>query len=550
MGLIKNYGTYGPGNKHLKFYDESLIAVEGANTMLKLPLCNVAVPYDQFSRSRFTIPPKAEGFEVNLGAINQAVTFLIIKPLYSKENLDKESNILTYKIGTTDNVNKEMTQIMMLSGTVKRPVPNIFINNPNEKYPVTLEILATTSTYADGEEPMDLLYANLSSDNLYSADEYTLALRDDNEYIKFYISVGSISNMELDGRTIKIDDPTHGKIGLGFNSIHEARQAMSAVSWWLQDTTNRLLPQPDDVDAPVITYTSRVRNGTVVMTLPENLIITADEIIKQCVDTIVDNRDGNITVSSDNVKITKNGSIFKNIVGEGNFIVTFTISDLAGNTAIDTIRVEATTIPDTTPPTISLTNSIVNDAYYATGNTGETITKEQIIAIAIDKIEDNRSNVILDRFDVDIKLGTEVVADIICPGIYTVTFKATDDAGNDTIKSITVNYELDPIYDVIGPAINLSSTVDSNGLVEMDLNTFNGTINSSRILEYCILSIVDAFDNKNYPMSGVEVTITDINDTEIDLITTPGTYLAKLVVKDDRDNATESFLVLNVIQNV
>jgi hypothetical protein len=340
MGLIKNYGTYGPGNKHLKFYKEGLIAVEGANTMLKMPLCNVAVPYDQFSRSRYTVPPSAQGFEINLGVINQAVTFLIIKPLYNKENVDLEANRLTYRIGTTDTVDKEFTQLLVLSGTIKRPVPAVFIDNPSDKYPVVIEVMASTSNWLEGKEPLDLLYSNLTSDQLYSADEYTLAIRDSYNKIKFFISTDSISNLELDDRMIRIDDPTHGKIGLGYTTVKEAKQALSAITWWLEDTANRLLPQPYDEQGPLILYTDIVVDNKASITVLPGSTLTPTGLIEQLIMDVIDNRDGVLNMNPDHVTIAMNGSVFKNIANTGNYTVTFKISDLAGNITSETIFVE------------------------------------------------------------------------------------------------------------------------------------------------------------------------------------------------------------------
>jgi lysophospholipase L1-like esterase len=122
---------------------------------------------------------------------------------------------------------------------------------------------------------------------------------------------------------------------------------------------------------------------------------------------------------------------------EGNsYLVTFTATDLAGNIAEATRVVNiATPVPDTTPPVITLNGensvSVALDAGYTDAG-----------ATAIDEIDGS----------VSVSHDADIVVDISTEGSYTVTFTATDLAGNtaNTTRIVEVIVSTAPVITLIG----------------------------------------------------------------------------------------------------
>jgi beta-glucanase (GH16 family) len=123
--------------------------------------------------------------------------------------------------------------------------------------------------------------------------------------------------------------------------------------------------------------------------------------------------------ASDNVDdaltVTTEGTVNSDLVGV--YTLTYSTSDSAGNTTSVTRTV---TVVDTTPPVISL-----NGAAEITHSFGEQYVDAGATAT--------------DSSDGEITPTSSGTVDVNSPGAYTITYSATDAAGNNAIASRTVN---------------------------------------------------------------------------------------------------------------
>ena len=130
--------------------------------------------------------------------------------------------------------------------------------------------------------------------------------------------------------------------------------------------------------------------------------------------TATDNKDGNITanISVDNPVDTATA---------GTYIITYTVSDEAGNEATETRTVTVELPEDTTAPVITLNGGDVTLAV------GDTYIDEGATAT-----DDRDGNVTVD---------INSTVDTTHAGIYTITYTATDSAGNSATatRTVTVN---------------------------------------------------------------------------------------------------------------
>ena len=126
--------------------------------------------------------------------------------------------------------------------------------------------------------------------------------------------------------------------------------------------------------------------------------------------TAVDAVDGTVSV-------TTAGSVDTNITGS--YTITYTATDAAGNTATATRTVTVTIAPDTTPPVITIKGG-------STASVMQFSTYTDAGATAVDAV------------DGTVSVATTGSADTNTTGVYTITYTATDAAGNTATATRTV----------------------------------------------------------------------------------------------------------------
>ena len=203
--------------------------------------------------------------------------------------------------------------------------------------------------------------------------------------------------------------------------------------------------------------------------------------------TAVDDQDGSL-------EVTATGSV--DINNAGNYIITYTATDSAGNKAIKTrtIIVKSLAETDTTKPVITLIGpaqiTINKDAFYT--STGATAI-------------DNKDGVleVVTTGDVDTsKVGT-----------YILTYTATDSAGNKAtttrtiiVKSLAETDTTKPVITLIGPAqitINKDAFYTSTGATAIDNKdgvlevVTTGDVDTSKVGTYILTyTATDSAGNK------------------------------------------------------
>ena len=163
-----------------------------------------------------------------------------------------------------------------------------------------------------------------------------------------------------------------------------------------------------DTEAPVITL-----NGA------STIILNVGEAYNELGATATDNVDGDISGSI----VIGGDTVNTNIAGT--YIVTYNVSDAAGNAANQVTR-SVTVNPDTTAPVITLIGASVVDL-----NVGDTYTEQG--ANATDNIDGNIS--------ANIVIGGDIVNTNVA-GTYTVTYNVSDAAGNaasQVTRTVNVN---------------------------------------------------------------------------------------------------------------
>lgn len=233
-----------------------------------------------------------------------------------------------------------------------------------------------------------------------------------------------------------------------------------------------------DVFAPVISLTGNSPITVVVNTPYVDPGATAD-----------DNVDGDITANI----IANTSNVNTAVVGS--YVVTYNVSDTAGNTACDATRiVNVIAAPDNTPPTITLT--------------GDTTIEIDVCSFFSDPGATAADNV-----DGDITNNVVVTSNVpfpLSPGSYTISYDVTDGAGNAaTTVSRNVNIsDLPPVITLNGDnptTLEVCNNFSDPGALAVDncagalTVTKTGSVNVDSVAVYTLT--YTATDGVNPPVS-------------------------------------------------
>ncbi|MFD1161272.1 immunoglobulin-like domain-containing protein [Hwangdonia seohaensis] len=279
-----------------------------------------------------------------------------------------------------------------------------------------------------------------------------------------------------------VDTNTAGTYVVTYNVSDAAGNAATQVT-----RTVNVIP---DTTAPVITL-----NGA------STINLNVGDVYNEQGATAIDNKDGDITAG-----IVVAGDVVDTNTA-GTYVVTYNVSDAAGNTATQVTRT-VNVIPDTTAPVITLNGASTIDL-----NVGDTYTEQGATA------SDNK--------DGDITASIVVAGDVVdtnTAGTYVVTYNVSDAAGNAATQ---VTRTVNVIPDTTAPVITL------NGASTINLNV--GDVYTEQG--------ATANDNKDGDISASIVVGGDVVDTN-----TAGTYVVTYNVNDAAGNAaTQITRTVNVI---
>lgn len=349
MGFIKNSTYFGPTAKYIRFDRSNLSIIESSRTISKMDLGDVLVNYDQYINQRFIIPKGTKNKEISLANLDTVVTFVLLKACYDVTNPKPELNYLTFAFENDLSVTYPIGKMMVLSGIPQQSVAKLFVNNPNPDYAVTLDVVACTTDFASVSQTAYAYYVtDIEFTNIQTyVQGVSIAIFDKDGNIAAISDLNDISTFSRDGRILTIDDSAVGTIGIQFTSEYHALQALSALTWLKNDTANRSLPQDADATAPAFTLTSNVTTSgsdkVATMSLATNAgTITKSAIATWCIDYMLDNRDGSMPPSAAAVEIKRSTVFYNSIVNTGVYTVTFTATDIAGNSSTQVVILTVT----------------------------------------------------------------------------------------------------------------------------------------------------------------------------------------------------------------
>ena len=360
MSTVCGPSLFGNGFNYIKVGNGEIVAIEGSNTREKLPLSDLRIPYKQLLKSRIVLKPGETNYLLNFLGLGDNATFLAMKVMYDPKSKRESENYLTWSFYDNLTTVNTIGQLMVLTGNSENRIKQIYLTNPNTKYPVSVEVMIgviddENSFFNDtlnqsGTSFVNLLWTDIKphilGESIFINDSSTPPRP------LIYLILENIQSIEKSGNILIIDDTSLGSIFLQFQTEFDVNQAYSLLNYILENPNfnfENILP---DEEEPIIHWNEFVSGTTDWITLngatagvPYNTTdgltfstqieltnnLDRDLLIDLLVDNVEDNRDGQIILSENNLTITEGTDIINEITSTGSYQVTFNISDLANN---------------------------------------------------------------------------------------------------------------------------------------------------------------------------------------------------------------------------
>ena len=372
MGSCGN-SLFGKGSQYIKINGGDFIAVEGSNTVEKLITSDVRMPYKQLLKGRVILKAGQINYLLNHLGVGDNATFLSIKATYDQKSVIEMDNYISYSYYDYPVQNLTFAQMLVLTGNSSNRIPQLYLNNPNTKYPVILDVMVgvvddSYSFFNDDVNQSGTSFTGLEYTDIKSfVVGESIAVYDKNVTPRalIYIGLSYINSITLNGNFLVIDDESYGSVFLHFLTEYDARQAHSLLNYVLEhpnvDISN-IIPENDDV-TPVIYFNATAGTGgdyilyndgiTIGATFstPYNTfsngftfstsislstygtagIIQKSNLKDLLIDYVNDDRDGVIELMDSNLIINNSTGVVNSIGLTGSYSLKFDFTDLANN---------------------------------------------------------------------------------------------------------------------------------------------------------------------------------------------------------------------------
>lgn len=360
---------FGNSSQYIKVTNGEFVAIEGSTSRDRLLVSDSRMPYKQLLKGRVILKKGQTNYLLNHLGLGDNATFLAIKAIFDPKSVIEADNYVNYSYYDYPVKSYTFAQMLVLTGNSSNRIPQLYLTNPNSKYPVILDLMIGV---------IDDNYTFFNDDLNQSATSFTgLEYTDIKSYVVgesiviydkgtpkralVYFGLPYIESLSIDSTFIIIDDQTYGTVFLNFISEFHANQAFSLINYVLEhpnvDIDTITLP---DETPPVIYFNSRsgatgsyivnytgATSGTPYNTGTDGLtysttislvnwgtssVIYKDKLTDLLIDYIDDNRDGNINIMGSDLLIMGTQGLVNSISVVGTYSLTFNFTDLAHNT--------------------------------------------------------------------------------------------------------------------------------------------------------------------------------------------------------------------------
>lgn len=374
-------------SQYIKIHNSDFVALQGINTMERLMMGDVRIPYKQVLKGRIVLKPGQVNYLLNYLGLGDNATFLAMKATYNQKSVNKEDNYILWNYYDNPSQTYPMAEMMVLTGSPTNRVKQLYLSNPSTKYSVILDVMVAIideeySFFNDLINQIGTSFTNLTLFNIETNVPTESIVIWDSSSVRnplAYLNLDQLNSVNRVGNSIIIDDASIGSIYLHFVTEYDAQQSASLLNLLFdfpdiiiqdldprEDTFPPVVyfwdtlggnPTASQIQAPGSTYsgsydTSGIHGTTfsVDISLLEYgyivgaySVISKSNIIDLIVKDVIDPTHGgltqSITIDASNITLFNSSEIpILFITSTGTFYLEFNITDLASNSISNQIK--------------------------------------------------------------------------------------------------------------------------------------------------------------------------------------------------------------------
>lgn len=364
--------VFGPSNQYIKVNAGDFVAVNGSNASEKMSLSDLRMPFKQILKSRIILKPGQANYLLNHLGMGDNATFLLIKATYDSKSVIQDDNYVDWSFYDSLGTINQFAQVMLLTGNTTHRVKQMYLTNPNTKYPVSLDVMVAViddnySFFNDNINQTATSFTDLEYGDIHThVPGESIVINDKSTPVRplIYFMINNINSIERNGKILTVDDNALSTILLAFKTEADAIQAHSLLTYIIENPDIDIDLTPLDNQDPVVYFNSTAgvggsyilyndgitigaTSGTPYNTFNNGLtfstsislaqfgtynVLTKSDLIGLLIDNVTDNRDGQMSLLPSNV-ILKNNTLtdIVGITGSGTYSMTFNYSDIAQN---------------------------------------------------------------------------------------------------------------------------------------------------------------------------------------------------------------------------
>ena len=365
MSVVCSGSLFGNRSQFIKTNGGDFVAVDGSGVRERLVLSDLRIPYKQILKSRVILKIGQANYLLNHLGLGDNATFLSIKAVYDPKSVIEADRYVNWSYYDDLTRINSFADMMVLTGNSTHRVPQLYLTNPSDKYPVYLDVMVgviddSYSIFTDTLNQSGTSFTGLEYTDIHShVVGESIVINDKSSPVRplIYIRLSDINSIERSGQILIIDDSSLGIIFLQFLTENDTYQAHSLLNYILQypntdiDTLN---PVSDNLD-PILYFYDSVGdefitfNGATygvpydttegltfstsisLSTFGTSGVIDKSKLIYLLVDYIEDNRDGLMSMLPSNLIISGTAGNVDNILNTGTYSLSFDFSDIAHN---------------------------------------------------------------------------------------------------------------------------------------------------------------------------------------------------------------------------
>ena len=227
-----NSSIFGSTNNYIKFLGGDAVAIEGSNTVEKLVLNDLRIPYKQLLKSRIILKAGQVNYLLNHLGLGDNATVLMIRATYNTSSVNAEDNYVVWNYYDDSSRLYEMGQLMILTGNPTHRIKQLYLTNPNTKYAVIMDVMAgvVDDAYSFFEDTINQIGLSFTSLTVESIETHvpndSLVIWDNNvpRNPLAYIMLSNIASISRTGKLLILDDTSVGRLFLDFVTEYDAQQ--------------------------------------------------------------------------------------------------------------------------------------------------------------------------------------------------------------------------------------------------------------------------------------------------------------------------------------